>query len=75
MSGAFTNRLPTMSLALAPTFVVGKIEQLLTLASGWQRDRHVLAPRVMRSSSSWSNVSGIPPSIPAIEASRASFEG
>jgi hypothetical protein len=38
-------------------------------------DRPTLAPRVTRSSSSWANVSGIPPSIPAMAPSRASFEG
>src|SRR5215510_12752505 len=38
-------------------------------------DRPTLAPRVTRSSSSCSNVSGIPPSIPAMARSRASFEG
>ena len=38
-------------------------------------DRPTLAPRVTRSSSSCANDSGIPPSIPATAASRASFEG
>ena len=38
-------------------------------------DRPTLALKVTRSSSSCANVSGIPPSIPAMAASRASFEG
>jgi len=38
-------------------------------------DRPTLAPSVTRSSSSCSNVSGIPPSIPAMAPSSASFEG
>jgi hypothetical protein len=49
-----------------------------------EADRHVksafitppiLAPRLTRSSSSWSSCSGIPPSIPMKASSRASFEG
>lgn len=38
-------------------------------------DRPTLAPEVTRSSSSCSNISDIPPSIPAMAPSRASFEG
>src|SRR5271154_3053382 len=38
-------------------------------------DRPTLAPKLTRSSSSCANDSGIPPSIPAMAPSRASFEG
>lgn len=59
----------------APTSPVAPSARLhASVVIGWPRQFGVVAPRLARSSSSWSSDSGIAPDDPA-ETSAASFEG